>query len=112
MMRSSPLRLKELFFPQVSVKALVPPAPEKAARELNLEDLDISFGLDVDDGGKTAKAGLKIASKNTAADTADKPGPERPAVDRDQPPGRGRGHPPDGRWGPGRLAADELGAYC
>lgn len=69
MMRSSPLRLKELFFPQVSVKALVPAAPEKASRELDLDDLAISFGLDFDADGKTAKAGLKIASKNTSTET-------------------------------------------
>lgn len=68
MMRSSPLRLKELFFPQVSVKALVPAAPAKAARELDLDDLAISFGLDFDADGKTAKAGLKIASRDTSTD--------------------------------------------
>lgn len=71
MTRSSPLRLKELFFPQVSVKALVPAAPEKAGRELNLDALDISFGLNLDAGGKTASAGLKIASKEAGSDAAD-----------------------------------------
>lgn len=70
MMRSSPLRLKELFFPQVSVKALVPAAPEKSDRELDLDNLAISFGLDFADDGKTASAGLKIASKDAAADSA------------------------------------------
>lgn len=70
MMRSSPLRLKELFFPQVSVKALVPAAPEKADRALALDKLAISFALDFASDGKTASAGLKIASKDTSADTA------------------------------------------
>lgn len=72
MMRSSPVRLKELFFPQVSVKALVPAAPEKAERELDLDSLAISFGLDFSSDGKTASAGLKIASKDTSADAAKK----------------------------------------
>ncbi len=71
MMRSSPLRLKELFFPQVAVKALVPTEPDKAARELNLDDLDISFGLDFDADGQTASAGLKIASKDAPTDAPD-----------------------------------------
>lgn len=66
-MRSSPLRLKELFFPQVSVKALVPVKPESAAQELDIEDLDISFGLDFASDGQRASAGLKIASKNSSA---------------------------------------------
>lgn len=66
MMRSSPLRLKELFFPLVSVKALVPTAPEKAPRELDLDSLSISFALDFAKNGKTANAGLKIASKDVA----------------------------------------------
>lgn len=64
MMRSSPLRLKELFFPLVAVKALVPVAPEKSERELDLDSLAISFGLDFAVDGKTASAGLKIASKD------------------------------------------------
>lgn len=65
MTRNSPLRLKELFFPQVSVKALVPENPESADRELNLDALDISFALDVEADGKEASAGLKISSKST-----------------------------------------------
>lgn len=69
MMRSSPLRLKELFFPQVSVKALVPVSPEKSDRELDLDNLAISFGLDFAGDGKTASAGLKIASKDAAANS-------------------------------------------
>lgn len=72
MMRSSPLRLKELFFPRVSVKALVPAAPEKAARELDLDDLSISFGLDFDADGKTANAGFKIASKDSSTDATNR----------------------------------------
>ena len=74
MMRSSPLRLKELFFPQVSVKALVPVAPEKSDRELDLDNLAISFGLDFAKDGKTASAGLKIASKDPLADSANRGG--------------------------------------
>lgn len=71
MMRSSPLRLKELFFPQVSVKALVPNAPENAPRELDLNDLDISFGFDFDADGKIANAGVGITSKSMSAETAE-----------------------------------------
>lgn len=69
MMRSSPLRLKELFFPQVSVKALVPAASENTARELDLDSLDISFGFDFDTTGKTANAGLKVATKDKSTKT-------------------------------------------
>lgn len=71
-MRSSPLRLKELFFPLVAVKALVPVAPEKSERELDLDSLAISFGLDFAVDGKTASAGLKIASKDASADSTTK----------------------------------------
>jgi hypothetical protein len=71
MMRSSPVRLKELFFPQVSVKALIPAASEKAARELDLDDLDISFGFDFDADGKIANAGVGIISKSISAETAE-----------------------------------------
>jgi len=67
MMRSSPLRLKELFFPQVSVKALSPDTPEKAERELDLDDIDIRFGFDFGDNGKTVSAGVGISTKSTAA---------------------------------------------
>ena len=74
MMRSSPLRLKELFFPQVSVKALVPSDSEKAAREMPLDDLDISFGFDIDNAGKVANAGLKVATKDKSSETAGQSG--------------------------------------
>lgn len=71
MMRSSPLRLKELFFPQVSVKALVPKAPDKVARDLPVEALDISFVYDLDaDGGKVG-AGIKIATNSISPDSGD-----------------------------------------
>ena len=71
MMRSSPVRLKELFFPQVSVKALVPKTPENAPRELDLDDLDISFGFDFDATGKIANAGVGITTKNKSAEAAE-----------------------------------------
>ena len=70
-MRTSPLRLKELFFPQVSVKAMVPAKPETIARELDLDDLEISFGLDFDATGQIANAGLKVATKIPSAETAE-----------------------------------------
>lgn len=69
-MRNSPLRLKELFFPKVSVTALVPKNPESASREIEIDDLDISFGLDFKEDGKQASAGLKIASKKAGAEDA------------------------------------------
>lgn len=69
-MRNSPLRLEELFFPQVSVKALLPANPESADRELNLEDLDISFALNFEADNKRANAGLEIASKPTIAESS------------------------------------------
>jgi hypothetical protein len=71
MTRNSPLRLKELFFPQVSVKALVPNAPENAPRELDLDALDISFVFDFDSTGQIANAGVGIATKNTSAETTE-----------------------------------------
>lgn len=68
MMRSSPLRLKELFFPQVSVKALTPATPEKAPRELDLDNLDISFGFDFDTSGKAVNAGVGIITQSTSTE--------------------------------------------
>ncbi len=65
MIRTSPLRLKDLFFPQVSIKALVPKEPESAPRELAIESLDISFAFNLDADGNGASAGVKIASKET-----------------------------------------------
>lgn len=70
-MRTSPLRLKELFFPQVSVKAMVPAEPETMARELDLDELEISFGLDFDSTGQVANAGLKVATKDSSSETAE-----------------------------------------
>ncbi|MDP3229518.1 MAG: hypothetical protein Q8N13_16290 [Acidovorax sp.] len=71
MMRSSPLRLKELVFPQISVKALVPKAPDQGTRDLPVEALDISFVYDLDaDGGKVG-AGIKVATTNVSHDAAD-----------------------------------------
>lgn len=70
-MRTSPLRLKELFFPQVSVKAMVPAEPETMARELDLDELEISFGLDFDATGQIANAGLKVATKDSSSETAE-----------------------------------------
>lgn len=69
-MRSSPLRLKELFFPQVSIKAMVPASPEAIERELDLDDLEISFGFDFDATGKIANAGLKVATKDPSSEAA------------------------------------------
>ncbi len=69
MMRSSPLRLKELFFPQVSVKALNPATPESSERELDLDNLDVSFGFDFGNKGKTVNAGVGIITRNTSAAT-------------------------------------------
>lgn len=65
-MRSSPLRLKELFFPQVSVKAFSPEMPETLGRELDLDSLDISFGFDFGDQGKTVNAGVGIVTQNSS----------------------------------------------
>jgi hypothetical protein len=74
MVRTSPLRLKELFFPQVSVKALVPKEPDRAPRELTLDSLDISFAFDLDADGKGASAGVKIASKESPPDPGEETG--------------------------------------
>ena len=68
MMRDSPLRLKELFFPQVSVRALGPEQPERAPRELVFETLDISFAFDLDADGKNANAGVKISTRENLPD--------------------------------------------
>ncbi len=74
MIRNSPMRLKELFFPHVAVKALVPKAAETASRELDLNDLEISFGLDFDQAGKTASAGVKIATKDNTVESTNENG--------------------------------------
>lgn len=74
MIRNSPLRLKELFFPQVAVKALVPKAAETASRELDLNDLEVSLGFDFDPSGKTASAGVKIATKDKSVEATDSNG--------------------------------------
>lgn len=68
MTRSSPLRLKELFFPQVSVKALVPENATKSSRELDFDSLEVRFVFDVDADGKNASAGMTIATKDKASD--------------------------------------------
>lgn len=69
-MRNSPLRLKELFFPKVAVAARVPANPESVSREIEIDDLDIRFGLDINKDGNQASAGLKIISKADSADNA------------------------------------------
>jgi hypothetical protein len=71
MMRSSPLRLRELFFPQVSVKALTPSTPENAPRELDLDNLDISFGFDFHTSGKAVNAGVGIISQTSSAEASE-----------------------------------------
>ena len=71
MMRSTPLRLKELFFPQVSVKALTPATPEKAPRELDLDNLDISFGFDFDASGKAVNAGVGIITQSSSMEASE-----------------------------------------
>jgi hypothetical protein len=71
MMRSSPLRLKELFFPQVSVKALTPATPEKAPRELDLDNLDISFGFDFDTSGNAVNAGVGIITQSSSTEASE-----------------------------------------
>ena len=72
MMRSSPLRLKELFFPQVSVKALNPEKSESVERELDLDSLDISFEFDFAEVDKTMNAGLGIITQNSPSATPTK----------------------------------------
>ncbi len=71
MMRSSPLRLKELFFPQVSVKAQVPKAPDQPPRELAFESLDISFAYDMDAADNSVGAGIKVATRERSSDAPD-----------------------------------------
>lgn len=63
MLRPTSLQLKELVFPQVSVRALVPAVPADAQRELVLNDLDINFGFDLSADGAAVSAGLKVQSK-------------------------------------------------
>ena len=74
MIRSSPLRLKNLFFPQVSVRALGPEQPDRAPRELAFESLDISFAFDFDPDGKNASAGVKISTNENAPDAGQSAG--------------------------------------
>lgn len=69
MTRSSPLRLNELFFPQVSVLALVPENAANSPRELDFENLDVRFVFNLDADGKNASAGMTVATKDKAGDT-------------------------------------------
>ena len=64
MTKSLPLRLSRLFFPVVSVKAVVP--KEEQSRRLNLEltDLSLSFAFDFQEDGKAASAALRIETKD------------------------------------------------
>lgn len=71
MTRDSPLRLKELFFPRVSVTAQVPKAPDQSPRELAFESLDISFAYDLDADENNVSAGIKVATKERAQDSLD-----------------------------------------
>lgn len=64
MLRPTSLQLKELVFPQVSVRALVPSVGIDAPRELVLDELNISFGFDLTDDGTAVTAGLKVQSKD------------------------------------------------
>jgi hypothetical protein len=68
MLRPTSLQLKELVFPQVSVRALVPTLPADAQRELVLDELDISFGFDLSKDGTSVTAGLKVESKERVGD--------------------------------------------
>ncbi|MNL08375.1 hypothetical protein D3C87_1290930 [compost metagenome] len=68
MTRNSPLRLKDLFFPEVSVKARVPNKGQERRQQFELEDLDVSFAFDMSDDGGTGNAVLKLATKEPAPD--------------------------------------------
>jgi len=61
MLRQTPLQLREVFFPRISVQANVSATPEAAHRALTLADLDISFAFDLFDGD-TASAVLRLAT--------------------------------------------------
>ena len=68
MLRPTSLQLKELVFPQVSVKALVPSQPVDSPREFLLDELDLRFGFDLSEDSSTATAGLKVDSKPCSGD--------------------------------------------
>lgn len=59
-MRSSPLQLKELFFPLVSVRALVPKEKTNARQHFTSDDLKIAFDFEIDNEKNTACAALHI----------------------------------------------------
>lgn len=61
-MRSSPLQLESLFFPLVSVRALVPKDVENAPANFESDDLKLEFDFDFDDDGENASAGLRLSS--------------------------------------------------
>lgn len=68
MTRSSPLRLEEIVFPQVSVKALVPRKGQERRHNFEVDDLEVNFAFDMSDDGKGANAALKLSTKEQSAD--------------------------------------------
>lgn len=56
------MQLESLFFPLVSVRALVPKDVENTPSNFEPEDLKIEFDFEINDEGDTASAGLRIAT--------------------------------------------------
>lgn len=63
MTKSLPLRLSRLFFPVVSVKAVVPKEGQSRGLDLRLADLNLSFAFDFQDDGKAASSAFRIETK-------------------------------------------------
>lgn len=70
MLRQTPLQLRELFFPRISVQAAVSVGVGPERRAYVLDDLDINFAFDLFDEGTTASAVLRLATKEPSASQA------------------------------------------
>jgi hypothetical protein len=63
MTKSLPLRLKSLFFPTISVKAVPPIDDKPIADSYEVEDIVVAFTFEVLEDGKEAQAALKLETK-------------------------------------------------
>ncbi|CAH0351993.1 hypothetical protein [Aquabacterium sp. CECT 9606] len=61
--RPAPLRLKDLFFPRIQIKALVPDGDPINTFAPFLEDAELDFRFEIQKDGAEATAGMRIKSK-------------------------------------------------
>lgn len=65
-LRPAPLRLKELIFPRIHVKALVPKGEAANSFMPYLDDASLDFRFELSADGTEASAGMRIRSKDTS----------------------------------------------